>query len=247
MGPRPLGRSGLFVSPVGLGTVKLGRNTGVKYPEPFELPSDEQVAALLDRALKLGINFIDTAPAYGTSEARLAPWASKFVVCTKAGESYDGRSVFDFTPGAVLASAAGSMRRLQVLRLDLLLLHSDGRDVENLRAALPALQRLKAEGKVRAIGISAKTQEGILEAIESLDVVMAPFGPADRTRGAALQMAHDAGLGVVAIKALDGGRAADPADAIRFVLARKFVDCVVVGTLSPDHLETAVRATEGAK
>lgn len=247
MGPRPLGRSGLFVSPVGLGTVKLGRNTDVKYPQPFELPSDEQVAALLDHALKLGVNLVDTAPAYGRSESRLAPWASRFVVCTKAGEQYDGRSTYDFSPGAILASVQQSLQRLQVLRLDLLLLHSDGRDVENIRAALPALRRLKTEGKVRAVGISAKTQEGVLEAIDGLDVVMAPFGPADRTRGAALQMAHDAGLGIIAIKALDGGRAADPADAIRFVLARKFVDCVVVGTVDPAHLEAAVRATEAAR
>ena len=44
---RALGTTGLRVSTLGLGTVKLGRNQGVKYPQPFELPSDQQALALL--------------------------------------------------------------------------------------------------------------------------------------------------------------------------------------------------------
>ena len=40
---RPLGQTDLLLSPIGLGTVKIGRNTDVKYPEGFELPSDQAV------------------------------------------------------------------------------------------------------------------------------------------------------------------------------------------------------------
>ena len=47
---RPLGKTGLMVSPIGLGTTKLGRNTDVKYPESFALPSDEEVRELLARS-----------------------------------------------------------------------------------------------------------------------------------------------------------------------------------------------------
>ena len=68
---RPLGNTGMTVSVLGLGTVKLGRNQAVKYPEPFELPDDAQARRLIDRARDLGINLLDTAPAYGTSEERL--------------------------------------------------------------------------------------------------------------------------------------------------------------------------------
>ena len=68
---RPLGSSGLIVGPIGLGTTKLGRNTDVKYPLPFELPSTREVEELLEAALELGVNLIDTAPAYGESELRL--------------------------------------------------------------------------------------------------------------------------------------------------------------------------------
>jgi aryl-alcohol dehydrogenase-like predicted oxidoreductase len=45
----------------------------VKYPKGFELPSDDDVRSLLDTARDLGVNLLDTAPAYGTSEQRLGP------------------------------------------------------------------------------------------------------------------------------------------------------------------------------
>ena len=60
---RPLGQTGLELSPIGLGTVKIGRNTDVKYPADFELPSDDDIIELLTLASELGINCLDTAPA----------------------------------------------------------------------------------------------------------------------------------------------------------------------------------------
>src|SRR5262245_63632526 len=94
---RQLGRTSLAVSPVALGTTKLGRNTDVKYPNSFALPSDEQVAALLQAAQDLGVNLIDTAPAYGESEQRIGLLTENrrddMVLCTKCGEQYsNGRS-----------------------------------------------------------------------------------------------------------------------------------------------------------
>jgi aryl-alcohol dehydrogenase-like predicted oxidoreductase len=61
-----LGATGLDVSVLGLGTVKFGRNQKIKY-DFFELPSDDAILTLLDDALSLGVNLLDTAPAYGTS------------------------------------------------------------------------------------------------------------------------------------------------------------------------------------
>ena len=68
---RSLGATGLRVSPLGLGTVKFGRNRGVKYPRTFELPTDRAILNLLETAWESGINLLDTAPAYGASEERL--------------------------------------------------------------------------------------------------------------------------------------------------------------------------------
>ncbi len=89
---RALGTTGLRVSTLGLGTVKLGRNQGVKYPQPFELPSDQQALALLELAWDLGINLLDTAPAYGLSEERLGRLLRQcrrdWVIVTKVGEVF---------------------------------------------------------------------------------------------------------------------------------------------------------------
>ncbi len=246
MVPRRLGQTGLAVSPISLGTTKLGRNTDVKYPNPFELPSDQRVEELLTTALQLGVNVIDTAPAYGESERRLGPFVAaqreRIILCTKCGERYEnGRSIYDFSPLAIGKSVDESLRHLRTDRIDVLLLHSDGRDVEilNQTSALDALTRLKNIGKVGAVGISAKTAAGILEARRTLDVVMAPFSQKDPSLAEALGKAHDAGLGVMAIKGLFSGHL-EPAAAIDFVLRQPFIDSLVVGTIDPAHLRAAV-------
>jgi diketogulonate reductase-like aldo/keto reductase len=68
---RPLGKTGLMVSALGLGTVALGRSEGLKYPKPVRIPSDDEVITLLSTAADLNVRLIDTAPAYGTSEERM--------------------------------------------------------------------------------------------------------------------------------------------------------------------------------
>lgn len=109
---RPLGSTGFQVSPLGLGTVKLGRDQGVKYPNGFTIPDDAQALALLQQARELGINLIDTAPAYGIGEQRLGPLLrgqrDEWVIVSKTGEEFEqGRSHFDFSP-RILASRSSA-------------------------------------------------------------------------------------------------------------------------------------------
>jgi aryl-alcohol dehydrogenase-like predicted oxidoreductase len=246
MVPRKLGRTGLFVGPIGLGTTKLGRNTDVKYPERFALPSDDAVRELLEASLALGVTLIDTAPAYGESERRLGAFVAsnrdRIVLCTKCGERYqDGRSTYDFSATGIVASVEESLQWLRADCIDILLLHSHGRDVEIFERtdALEVLLRLKKDGKARAVGISAKTEAGITRACESLDVVMAPLSEKETSLAKALTKAHEAGLGVLAIKGLYSGHL-EAASAIEFVLKQPFIDSLVVGTISPTHLREAV-------
>ena len=247
---RPLGRCGFAVSPLGLGTTKLGRNTDVKYPQHFPLPSDDEIAALLDAAVRLGVNLIDTAPAYGESEQRLGQFIEshreRVVLCTKCGEQYrNGRSTYDFSAQAIIASVDLSLRRLRTDHLDVLLLHSNGNDRDILANsdAVETMSRLKQSGKIRAAGISAKTESGVLEAARSLDVVMAPFSQRETALGAALAAAHDQGVGVLAIKGLFSGHL-DPRTAIEYVLRQDFIDILILGTINPAHLSTAVAIAE---
>ena len=98
---RPLGQTGLEVSCLGLGTVKIGRNQGVKYPTGFQLPDDNSVRNILDICREAGMNLIDTAPSYGHSEQRLGQLLSDrghWIICTKVGEEFShGQSHFDFS------------------------------------------------------------------------------------------------------------------------------------------------------
>ena len=115
---RPLGNTGIQVSPLGLGTVKIGRDQGLKYPNRFKLPSDREIRALFEEARTLGINFIDTAPAYGTSEekiGKLLPDRQEWIIGTKVGEEFNaGESHFDFSGAHTRESVERSLRRLKL-------------------------------------------------------------------------------------------------------------------------------------
>ena len=115
-----IAQTGLSVSPLGLGTVKLGRDTGVKYPTAFSIPNDQQAMALLNQAWDLGINFLDTAPAYGTSEQRLGDLLPKldhdWVIATKVGETFNPASAesdYNFTPEFIQHSVQTSLKNLR--------------------------------------------------------------------------------------------------------------------------------------
>ncbi len=240
----PLGRTGLRVSRLGLGTVKIGRNTGVRYPSAFDLPDDHSVLRLLDTARNLGINLLDTAPAYGSSEERLGHLLTdrhEWVLCGKAGETFHGgQSCFDFRGTAIRRSLEHSLQRLRTDHLDILLLHSDGNDRALLEQtdAFETLKRLREEGLVRAIGLSGKTAEGGLLALErGADCVMVTFNPTADSERPVIREAQRLQRGVLIKKALNSGhRASALQDNMDFVFSEPGVSAAIIGTLNPDHL-----------
>jgi aryl-alcohol dehydrogenase-like predicted oxidoreductase len=248
---RPLHSTDLSVSSLGLGTVKFGRNQSVKYPTAFDLPSDDAILTLLDLARAEGINLLDTAPAYGTSEERLGQLLGtrrdEWVIVSKAGEDFiDGQSHFDFSPAAITASVERTLSRLQTDRVECLLLHSDGNDLEVLdhSGAVEALYTLKEQGKIRAVGISTKTVEGGLRAVAlGLDAVMVTYNPWFRDEETTLDAAIPAGTSVFLKKALGsgwfGGEAPPEnpvATAFEFVFHHPATTAAIVGTINPQHL-----------
>ena len=256
---RPLGATGLRVSPLGLGTMKFGRNQGVKYPRAFDLPSDREALALLELAWDLGINLLDTAPAYGASEERLGRLLRQcrrdWVIVTKVGEEfYAGESRFDFSTAATRASVERSLRRLGVEALDVVLIHSSGDDLAILEreAVLPTLLDLKQAGLVRAVGMSSKTVAGGLRAVECSDVVMVTYNLSQREELPVIRAARAAGKGVLIKKGLLSGHLdqrleSDPVRAsLELIYAEPGVSSVVVGTLNPDHFRVNVAAMDRA-
>lgn len=238
-----LGSTGLRVSPLGLGTVKFGRNQGMNYPAGFELPDEDALARLLDLAKSLGINLLDTAPAYGTSEERLgrllAGQRDDWVLVGKVGEEFeDGVSTYHFTPDHFRRSLERSLERLHTDRLDVLLIHSDGSDLAILQddAVMRTMTDFKAEGLARAIGVSTKTVEGGLRTLELMDVVMAAYNVGYRKEEPVLDYAAAHARGVILKKVLSSGHAVDVPAAIRFALAHPGVASAVIGTINPDHL-----------
>lgn len=192
-----LGRTGLQVSQVSLGTGSLGEFFG-PLPEPDAL-------ALVHACLDRGINFIDTSPYYGSAEERLGKALrgrrSDAYLCTKAGRY--GDHDFDYSPAGLRASLERSLRLLQTDHVDILLLH----DIEFvdlgpiLDESIPALQALKAQGKVRAIGVSGyplATMRRILSEAE-IDVVLtyAHGTLLDNSIGTLQPLATGAGVGLI--------------------------------------------------
>ncbi len=246
---RPLGSSGLLVSPLGLGTVKLGRDQGVKYPNGFSIPDDASARMLLSQARELGINLIDTAPAYGISEERLGPLLrdqrDDWVIVSKVGEEFtNGQSHFDFSPTHARASVERSLKRLLSERIELLLLHSDGNDLAVLeeRGLLEEMNNLKREGKIAAWGLSGKTAEGGLRALELSDCAMVTYNLDNQDEKAVLDYAARHGKGILIKKALASGHiclkpGTDPVQAsFELIFSHPGVSSAIVGTISPVHL-----------
>jgi aryl-alcohol dehydrogenase-like predicted oxidoreductase len=249
---RALGSTGLRVSPIGLGTTKLGRTEQVKYPEPFALPSDAQVERLLDFARGFGVNLIDTAPAYGRSEERLGallPDTKAWVIVTKVGEEFvDGSSRFDFSADAISRSVERSLKRLRRDSLDVVLLHMSDDDLKILResGAIEALDALRAAGVIGAFGASTKTVAGGLLAVELCDVVMVALNRSDHSQRSVIDAARRAGVGVLVKKPLASGHDAEPARALAEVVSVPGVTSVVAGTVDVDHWVQDCEAVEEA-
>ena len=244
---RALGTSGLSVSRLGWGTVKLGRNEALKYPEPFDLPDDASAIDIVLRMLDLGITLIDTAPAYGVAQQRLGhalgARRDDVVLVTKVGETFDpatGRSLYAFDPESARTSLEQSLRLLRTDYVDLLLVHSDGNDLANQDDAfIASLIDLRSSGLVRAIGFSGKTVAGHQHAMAWSDAIMVPLSMDDTSHDDLVATAAQHGVGVLVKKAINSGHL-DAASALKWCWheapCAASIASVVVGSLSPDRM-----------
>ena len=250
---RALGSTGIDVSVLGLGTVKIGRNQQVKYPSGFELPDDKAVIELFELAQSLGINFIDTAPAYGSSEQRLGellPNRDDWVIVTKVGEIFEnGRSRFDFSFDYSIKSVEQSLKKLKRDVLDVVLVHSDGNDMDIIKnePVFEALETLKDKGLIKAYGMSSKTIEGGCWVVENCDVVMATANLDYDDERPVLELAERLNKGVIIKKGLQSGHADSVSGgsgvdaAFKHILGLPGVSSMIVGTISQSHLRDNVR------
>jgi Predicted oxidoreductases (related to aryl-alcohol dehydrogenases) len=156
---RPLGRTGIQVSPFALGAMMFSS---------FGTSDQEEVDRMVGRALDAGINFIDTADAYGDSEEILGRaltgrrddvvLASKFGLPIGDDPTHRGGS-----RRWIMTSVENSLRRLQTDHLDVYQLHRPD-PTTDIEETLSALTDLVRSGKVRAIGTSDMPASEIVEA-----------------------------------------------------------------------------------
>jgi aryl-alcohol dehydrogenase-like predicted oxidoreductase len=195
--PRHLGRTGLAVRPLGLGTGSLGDARA----------SEAQAVATVRRALELGIDFIDTSASYGRgeSERRIGlalPEAERRRVRlqTKAGSATRPK---DYSGDAIRRSVEASLNRLRTDYLDSCLIH-DPDDMGPVLApggGIEALVRLKEEGVIGATGLGVRGHDSHRLAIADgrFDVILTymDYNLIHQTAEPLIAAAAAAGVGIV--------------------------------------------------
>jgi aryl-alcohol dehydrogenase-like predicted oxidoreductase len=156
---RTLGKTGLRVSVVGLGTMVHAGHFG-----PMK---DSDSLAAIETALELGVNFIDTSDAYGAGYGEtllgnaLKGKRDQIVIATKGGNVMVGpnRGKRIFEPDYISRVMDESLRRLQTDYVDLYQLHNPTVEVIERGAVWEVLERAKQAGKIRHYGVSINTME----------------------------------------------------------------------------------------
>ena len=176
----------LLVNRLGYGAMRLTGQPG-NFGAYSEWEAGEQ---LLRRAVELGVNFIDTAEAYGPGfneeiiASALHPYPEDLVIATKGGINKPAPDNIqaDGRPESLKRSVEASLKRLKLEQIDLYQLHRPDRKVP-FAESIEALAKLKQEGKIRHIGISNVTLEQIQEARSIVEIasVQNRFSFSERT------------------------------------------------------------------
>lgn len=147
---RKLGNTNLEVSVLGFGAGQIG---------DYNIP-DSQVDKLLNEALDLGINLIDTARGYYASEERIGKFIShrrdEFLLSTKVGYGIEGYR--DWTYEIILAGVDEALRKLKTDYIDIVHLHSCSLDILKAGEVTDALLKAKEQGKIRLAAYSGENE-----------------------------------------------------------------------------------------
>jgi aryl-alcohol dehydrogenase-like predicted oxidoreductase len=181
---KKLGRTGINVSTISLGTVEIGLDYGISPDGQAARPLESQSARLLHRALDLGVNFIDTARAYGESEAiigrALKGRRHEFVVCSKVLVQAGGPA--ETLREKVTESLHTSLRALATDSIDIMMIHSAPLEILEWPGLIGILEDLRRSGKFRWIGASVYGEDAALYAIRSghFECLQVAFSALDR-------------------------------------------------------------------
>jgi pyridoxine 4-dehydrogenase len=250
----------LSVRRLGFGAMRL-TGEGIWGP-----PKDRKRAvAVLQRAVELGVNFIDTADSYGphVNEELIAealfPYPKNLVIATKGGWNRPGPNQWthDATPSHLRDAVEGSLKRLRLDRIDVYQLHIPD-PVVSFDSSVETLAELQNEGKIRLVGLSNVTQEHIERARKIVPIasVQNRYSFADREWDYVVSYCQRNGIAFIPWFPLGAGKVAgeilnrialahgaSPTQiALAWLLQRSPIMLPIPGTSSIDHLEQNVAA-----
>ena len=272
-----LGRTGLKVTRLGFGAMEI-RGSRIWGGRPV---TDAQAETILNAVLDAGINFIDTANDYGQSEELIGRFIARrrgeFFLATKCGctvvhkDEHTDDTPHIWTKENLTRGLHESLTRLQTDVIDLMQLHNPTVADCEQGQLVAALQQMRAQGKVRFIGISTTLPHlptylswgvfdsfqipysGLYREHENAIAAAALAGIGTIIRGGVQRGEPGAGLGATdkwqlfATAKLDELR--QPGESrtsflLRFTLAHPHIHTTIVGTLQPEHLQENIQAVQ---
>jgi aryl-alcohol dehydrogenase-like predicted oxidoreductase len=233
---RQLGKTGAMVEIVSLGGEGILRTTG----------QHKSAVPMIEEALRLGVRYLDTAPAYQQSQDYYGA-AFKNLGTTARDQVFLASKTHRRERDAALALLDDSLERLGTDRLDLWQLHDlrSQNDLDRIFAkggAIEAVEKAKADGRVRFVGITGHYDPAILmEAMRRypVDTVLCAINPADRVRSpfltSVIPEARRRNVGIIGMKIMAAGRllrdnTATPEELIHY--AASHTDTVIIGCSS---------------
>jgi len=200
----------LLINRLGFGAMRLTGEGIWGWP-----PDRENAKKVLRRAVELGVNFIDTADAYGpeTNELLIAealyPYPKGLVIATKGGNTRPGPDqwVPDGRPEYLAQCIDKSLKRLKLDQIDLYQLHRIDRKVP-VEESLTALKAAQDAGKIRHVGLSEVTVEQIEKAKKVMPIVSIQnqYNITDRESETALNYCQKEKMGFIPWAPIGGGR-----------------------------------------
>jgi len=216
---RKLGRSGLDISAIGLGTWAIA---GPNWAFGWGPQDDNDSLAALERGIDGGMNWIDTAPVYGLGHAenlvgellKKLPASKRPLIFSKCSMVFDdkGEVSHSLKSASITREIEDSLKRLDVDTIDLMQIHwpsfPPGSPAPDIEEAVGALSEAKKAGKIRAIGVSNfdAAQMKRAQSVDQVDSVQPPYSAIVRgIEDDILPFARANNIGVISYSTLQSG------------------------------------------
>lgn len=232
-----LGNTGQEVSRLGFGGGWIIENEGIE---------ENQAIEIVQEAIKLGIDYFDTASSYGKgdSEKRIGK-----AIASSRDKIFLATKVISRAEKQAREELEASFSRLNTDVIDLIQIH--GIKSKKDLGAVKVVEEFKKQGKVRFIGVTGHNSKVLIQALRKFefDTVMFPVNPGEKYFGGFEELAKECRkrkIGSIGMKVLAEGKFTDPLEDY-FSYALEYVDIILVGIRTMEELEKAVEAVKSVR